>query len=752
LTSLVSFAFVLFAAFSLGAGPGDRFVRHEDGLAPSPARLVLPAVDRAAELDRDAKAGGRSPLRFAVPVELRVSPSSAGVWRAERDGTRRWLLEVVVPEATDLSLAFADAEVGAGWQLTVEGAGGYRVGPFTAADVGRDGSLWTPAVPGSLATVELTVQAGTHPAPGLDLVRVNAGYRDLLGRGEKQGTCNLDVECSEGDPWQDQAASVGLVAVDGHLLCSGALVADVSRSFLPYVVTAAHCGVTTETAASVVVYWGFESPACGQLGGGSLASSQAGAALRMTRPDVDVALLELDDEPSETVGAFWSGWDRSGGAVTGAVAIHHPAGGEKALAVASGSLSTVDSCIGSGGVGTHWQVAAWDDGTTEPGSDGGGLWSTASGLLVGVLSGGEASCDNPTGADCFGKLSAAWDGPAADARLRDWLDPGATGATTLAGSFHLPWVRYVAAQGVDACATDPGNDNGVWEPGETITLAVSVRGDTAFTGVTGVLTSSTPQVTVVDGSASWPDLVAGVETPSSAPHFTVSLRPELACFSEVAFELTVTANEGGPFTWPFSHQVGAPLEPVAPLAIPDGGTVASTLAVGDAVTLCDLDVEVEVEHSFVGDLEVRLESPLGTEVVLLDRPGVPATGLGCGNDDLAVTFDDEAGTVLEDRCEGTMPWFAEAGLPVEALAAFDGESTAGTWTLRVSDASALDTGSLLAWRLETTPATSAGTCTVCTWPPLFVDGFETGDTSAWSATQAKGPRTPTVGDPLGREQ
>ncbi len=36
--------------------------------------------------------------------------------------------------------------------------------------------------------------------------------------------------------------------------------------------------------------------------------------------------------------------------------------------------------------------------------------------------------------DCYGKFSVAWSGNSAAQRLKDWLDPGNTGATTLQGA------------------------------------------------------------------------------------------------------------------------------------------------------------------------------------------------------------------------------------------------------------------------------------------------------------------------------
>ena len=108
--------------------------------------------------------------------------------------------------------------------------------------------------------------------------------------------------------------------------------------------------------------------------------------------------------------------------------IHHPRAGEKALAIEIDPVTTI--------WGTHWLIGAWTEGTTEPGSSGSGLWDTASKLLVGDLTGGYASCDDPDGSDWYGKLSVSFLGGGAPSnRLKDWLDPDNTGAVTCPGRY-----------------------------------------------------------------------------------------------------------------------------------------------------------------------------------------------------------------------------------------------------------------------------------------------------------------------------
>jgi hypothetical protein len=109
------------------------------------------------------------------------------------------------------------------------------------------------------------------------------------------------------------------------------------------------------------------------------------------------------------------------------VAIHHPNCDEKAISFNHDPI-TVTSYLGEStpGDGTHWRIDEWEDGTTEPGSSGSGIWDPNH-RLVGQLHGGYASCTSIT-SDWYGRLSKSWNGGASDnTRLRTWLDPQGTG-------------------------------------------------------------------------------------------------------------------------------------------------------------------------------------------------------------------------------------------------------------------------------------------------------------------------------------
>ncbi len=162
--------------------------------------------------------------------------------------------------------------------------------------------------------------------------------------------------------------------------------------------------------------------------------------------------------------------------------------------------------------------------------------------------------------------------------------------------------------------------------------------------------------------------------------------------------------------------------------ITDSTPAMSSLVVGE-LTVTDVNAQVDIDHTYVGDLDIVLTAPGGASVTLLDRPGSPTSGNGCGDNNMSVLFDDESisGVDLENHCAGSDPWYVGDALPVAPLSIFDALQTAGTWSLTVTDNAGGDDGTIVGWSLE-----------ICfdSGPVLpdeiFQDGFETGDTGAWA--------------------
>ena len=399
----------------------------------------LPAIDQQQLLAEDAQTKEPAPLRYALPKKVSITPKNDGVWETLADGGTLWRQRIICPGATDINVGFNRYQLPEGAKLyVINQEKRYYEGPYEASDNREHGQLWLPVIPGENALIELYVPADQSADVQLELSHVGCGYRSLfnqpnLERIPKQGSCNIDTICSDGNGWRDQIRSVARYSINGSGLCTGTLMRDAPGSFRNFFLTANHCELTSSSAPTVVVYWNYQSPSCGQLSGGSLAQNQTGASFRASRSDVDMALIELNANPSSSFNVFYSGWDRSGNTPAGATGIHHPNGDEKAISFDNDALSTMNSCIGTGGINTHWRVI-WNRGITEPGSSGSGIWEPANKRLIGFLSGGGSSCATPTDYDCYGKLSVAWDGSSASSRLRDWLDPNNTGTTAVDGA------------------------------------------------------------------------------------------------------------------------------------------------------------------------------------------------------------------------------------------------------------------------------------------------------------------------------
>jgi lysyl endopeptidase len=413
-------------------------------------RIALPALDlpklTLEDRARDGKAG--VPLRYGVVHEFSrkgadMAPpglEGGGSWLKLKDGSERWWLQLDGTQARSLELGFSAFRLPAGAKLEIYAAGEKQPAMvLTDADNPADGRLHTAMVGGPGLRLELTLPNGTRHATSLQLATATQGYRDpfVALNQLKSGSCNIDVACSEGDNWRPQIRSVAHYTFSGFV-CTGQLVATgvPAQDFAtPRFLTAHHCVSTQTAVGGMVFYWGYQSPTCRTPGSASsgtqlptsiASATQSGATLLATHESTDFTIVSLNGPVPASADAFYSGWDRSGSTPSGAVGIHHPAGHEKRIAIDLNPLTTGPNCIITGATATtHWYVGAWNRGTTEGGSSGSGLWDPQSKRLVGVLSGGQASCSVPDGSDCYGALDKAWTGGGtAASRMRDWMDRG----------------------------------------------------------------------------------------------------------------------------------------------------------------------------------------------------------------------------------------------------------------------------------------------------------------------------------------
>lgn len=158
--------------------------------------------------------------------------------------------------------------------------------------------------------------------------------------------------------------------------------------------------------------------------------------------------------------------------------------------------------------------------------------------------------------------------------------------------------------------------------------------------------------------------------------------PEIDCGNSLWREASFTTADCNLYT---SAQAAQPIAPTAPPVVAE-----LNLLIPDAGIILDLDVfQLDIDHTYLGDLEIELIHPNGTAALLWDRT--------CGaQNDIFASFDDEATDAAP--CPPTDGGFYFAN--VDPLTTFDNLPLAGNWRLRVTDRADRDGGSLNAFTLK----------------------------------------------------
>ena len=156
-------------------------------------------------------------------------------------------------------------------------------------------------------------------------------------------------------------------------------------------------------------------------------------------------------------------------------------------------------------------------------------------------------------------------------------------------------------------------------------------------------------------------------------------------------------------------------------------TVSSTITVTDVRIVGDVEVVVDIRHSWIGDIKVELEHAGRTEI-LTWSPG----GLHCARDHLYRTvFDEQAGQSVQLERDDVVPGvcrFRSDGVfkPYGDLNGFVGLPTEGDWTLIVRDlVLENDNGRIVSWAIVIQPSeTHLHLTTPPVVPLLMVGGVD----------------------------
>jgi subtilisin-like proprotein convertase family protein len=128
-------------------------------------------------------------------------------------------------------------------------------------------------------------------------------------------------------------------------------------------------------------------------------------------------------------------------------------------------------------------------------------------------------------------------------------------------------------------------------------------------------------------------------------------------------------------------------------SVANNNPITSTITSTETMNISRMRVYVNISHTKISDLEIKLTGPNNDEVIL-NQSGT------CNGDfqNIEVTYDDYSNNFVD--CNDTPPAISGDVKPFELLSTFNGVNTQGDWILSISDPVADNGGSLNLWAID----------------------------------------------------
>lgn len=375
-------------------------------------RVTLPPVDVARYMAED-DARGHKPLRYGAMVWAGTDLLREGRWDVTEDGSLAVRVEIESKGAFSLGLEFTEFRLPLGAQLFLyDDSRQEMLGAYTHANEREDGGFVIEPFPGDRVTVELLLPANATGDARVvigDVIHDYRGVENLLPEPKfPVGGCLIDVNCPQGNGWDIQKRAT-VRTLSGGGLCSAALINNTAVDGTRYILTANHCGQSSNT----VFTFNYQRSGCG-AGGAPTNQTVSGATLLTTNGTVDNRLMRINSTIPASYNAAFAGWTRTTTNATFAFALGHPSGGPKKISIDSNGTIRESNM---------WRVT-WSEGTLEGGSSGGPLFDQSGRIRGPACCVNQFTCNQTA---WFGRFDRFWTLNG----IAQWLDPLGTGATAL---------------------------------------------------------------------------------------------------------------------------------------------------------------------------------------------------------------------------------------------------------------------------------------------------------------------------------
>ncbi|NBC83619.1 MAG: trypsin-like serine protease [Bacteroidetes bacterium] len=393
--------------------------------------ITLPSPDSQAITPMQQASASRFKNKiFARLISTDIFLNKQGVWK-KHNGYRVWSLGIFSPGAEALTFKLKNVNMHAGAELYLykNDLTEYQ-GPYTRHDVSNYKTLLTPPIKGALIYIEYRVP-DQQLTGSFEIKQVGHALPDIFkdSRYQLSDYCHSDVNCFTDPVIQQLKKGICRILINNNEYCTGILINNTEQDGKPYVLTAHHCIETASKARNSLFHFNYESPFCD--GPDATFKTIVGAEMIATTENLDFTLVELAQKPNFLLQPYYTGWNNQAITPENVFSIHHPQGDVKKVAFDYDQLFV--SNFGEGfDDAAHWWVSRWEEGTTEKGSSGSPLFNN-NGEVIGVLSGGSATCESPE-SDFYQRFDVAWDKYSeADEQLKAWLDPDGLGILSFPG-------------------------------------------------------------------------------------------------------------------------------------------------------------------------------------------------------------------------------------------------------------------------------------------------------------------------------
>lgn len=403
-------------------------------------------------------ASGNEPQRTSFLYPLGVDMNNSGLWTSD-NGVKKWKLILKTPGSFGIILDYKYFYIPNGATLRLYNE--EESITYTSDQNPAGGAYASETYMGDQVTIEYSAPESLTNTPRIEIDEFGYKYRYIdrsynhyppsmtKAYTPSAGSCMMNVNCAQGDNWQDQKRGVVRLVTNINNIsynCSGSVVNNTRNDGTPYILTASHC-ITKDgrgaNPAKTQVYFEDEFDGCVNgsdrppkilvVGADTLVNSRIYGGS-------DGALMKLTSPIPSSVDIFFNGWalNNTDNTIANGVVIHHPQGDVKKISVYTKALTTTSwNNVGEVSItNAHWNVQ-YSQSVTEGGSSGSPLFDQ-NGLIVGTLTGGNTSCSNTSGSDQYGKFYYHWDkNPDPDQRMKKYLDPDNKGVAFLKGMNRL---------------------------------------------------------------------------------------------------------------------------------------------------------------------------------------------------------------------------------------------------------------------------------------------------------------------------